>query len=44
MNNTAFLNFLNGTQITTALLLIVVLLSYIAWRLTEKTRNKKSHR
>ncbi len=41
MNNFDFINFVTNTQISTALVLIVVLLTYIAWRLTDMSKHKK---
>lgn len=35
MNGNDFINFSNNTQIATALVLIVVLLTYIAFKLSE---------
>lgn len=43
MNNFDFLNFVTNTQISTALVLIVVLLTYIAYKLSEnKKRSSRS--
>lgn len=44
MKDFDFLNFTTNTQIANALLLIVILLTYIAWRLTENRKKSPSKR